>query len=48
MKLSLNPNAPDRRLLDESRRTRAMTWIMAIMVFLTVLAGALRNPPGRA
>ncbi|MDQ0248518.1 cell division transport system permease protein [Sphingomonas kyeonggiensis] len=41
MKLSLNPNAPDRRLLDESRRTRAMTWIMAIMVFLTVLAGAL-------
>jgi cell division transport system permease protein len=41
VKLSLNPNAPDRRLLDESRRTRAMTWIMAIMVFLTVLAGAL-------
>ncbi len=41
MKLRLNPNAPDRRLLDESRRTRAMTWIMAIMVFLTVLAGAL-------
>ncbi len=41
MKLSLTPNAPDRRLLDESRRTRAMTWIMAIMLFLTVLAGAL-------
>jgi cell division transport system permease protein len=41
MKFSLNPNAPDRRLLDESRRTRAMTWIMAIMLFLTVLAGAL-------
>ena len=41
MKLNLNPNAPDRRLLDESRRTRAMTWIMAIMLFLTVLAGAL-------
>lgn len=41
MRLSLNPNAPDRRLLDESRRTRAMTWIMAIMLFLTVLAGAL-------
>jgi cell division transport system ATP-binding protein len=41
MKLSLNPNAPDRRLLDEGRRTRAMTWIMAIMLFLTVLAGAL-------
>ncbi|MET0309707.1 MAG: FtsX-like permease family protein [Sphingomonas sp.] len=41
MRLQLNPNAADRRLLDESRRTRAMTWIMAIMVFLTVLAGAL-------
>lgn len=41
MKLSLNPNAADRRLLDESRRTRAMSWIMAIMLFLTVLAGAL-------
>jgi cell division transport system permease protein len=33
--------ASDARLLDESRRTRAMTWIMAIMLFLTVLAGAL-------
>jgi cell division transport system permease protein len=41
VKFSLNPNAPDRRLLDEGRRTRAMTWIMAIMLFLTVLAGAL-------
>ena len=41
MRFSLNPNAPDKRLLDESRRTRAMTWIMAIMLFLTVLAGAL-------
>jgi cell division transport system permease protein len=41
MNFRLNPNAADRRLLDESRRTRAMTWIMAIMVFLTVLAGAL-------
>ncbi len=41
MKFSLNPNAPDRRLLDEGRRTRAMTWIMAIMLFLTVLSGAL-------
>jgi len=41
MRLQLNPNAADRRLLDESRRTRAMSWIMAIMVFLTVLAGAL-------
>ena len=41
MKLSFNPGAPASRLLDESRRTRAMTWIMAIMLFLTVLAGAL-------
>lgn len=41
MKFSLNPNAPDRRLLDEGRRTRAMTWIMSVMLFLTVLAGSL-------
>jgi len=41
MILSLNPAAADRRLLDEGRRTRLMTWIMAIMLFLTVLAGAL-------
>ncbi|MCX8477699.1 MAG: permease [Sphingomonas sp.] len=41
MILSLDPNSPERRLLDEGRRTRAMTWIMAIMLFLTVLAGAL-------
>jgi cell division transport system permease protein len=41
VKFSLNPNAPDRRLLDEGRRTRAMTWIMSVMLFLTVLAGSL-------
>jgi cell division transport system permease protein len=41
MRFSLNPNAPDRRLLDEGRRTRAMTWIMSVMLFLTVLAGSL-------
>ncbi len=41
MSLSFRPSAHDRRLLDDSRRTRAMTWIMAIMLFLTVLAGAL-------
>lgn len=41
MRLRLNPNAADRRLLDEGRRTRTMLWIMAIMLFLTVLAGAL-------
>lgn len=29
-----------RRLLDESRRTRAMIWVMAIMVFLSALASA--------
>ncbi|WP_033922619.1 cell division protein FtsX [Sphingomonas sp. 37zxx] len=33
--------APDRRLLDDGRATRAMRWIMAIMLFLTVLAAAL-------
>lgn len=41
MILSLHPSAPERRLLDEGTPTRAMTWIMAIMLFLTVLAGAL-------
>lgn len=41
MILGLHPNAPERRLLDEGTPTRAMTWIMAIMLFLTVLAGAL-------
>lgn len=35
------PGARDRRLLDQGRSTRVMTWIMAIMLFLTVLAGAL-------
>lgn len=30
----------DRRLLDAGRQTRAMVWIMAIMLFLTVLTGA--------
>ncbi len=41
MSVKLIASAADRRLLDESRGTRAMTWIMAIMLFLTVLAGAL-------
>ncbi|MGL4314545.1 MAG: cell division protein FtsX [Sphingomonas sp.] len=41
MKLRLITPAADRRLLDDGRRTRAMTWIMAIMLFLTVLAAAL-------
>jgi cell division transport system permease protein len=41
MRFNLNPTTPEKRLLDESRQTRAMVWIMAIMVFLTVLAGAL-------
>ncbi|MBB5711231.1 cell division protein FtsX [Sphingomonas xinjiangensis] len=35
------PAARNRSLLDTGRRARVMTWIMAIMVFLTVLAGAL-------
>ncbi len=32
---------PERRLLHESRRTRGMRWVMAIMPFLTVPAAAL-------
>lgn len=35
------PRRPQHRWLDEGRRTRAMMWVMAIMLFLTVLAGAL-------
>ncbi|MEN2787759.1 cell division protein FtsX [Sphingomonas qilianensis] len=41
MAVQLIPSAADRRLLDESRGPRTMMWIMAIMLFLTVLAGAL-------
>ena len=33
--------AADRRILDERGGTHAMTWIMAIMLFLTVLAAAM-------
>jgi cell division transport system permease protein len=32
---------PERRLLDSGRTTRTMRWVMAIMLFLTVLAAAL-------
>jgi cell division transport system permease protein len=35
------PSRAYRRLLDESRRTRTMVWIMGVMVFLTALAAAL-------
>ena len=42
-----NPTAT-RRLLDEGRQTRAMAWIMAIMLFLTVLAAALGLAMSRA
>ncbi len=41
MILGFQPPASERRLLDDGQPTRAMTWIMAIMLFLTVLAGAL-------
>ena len=41
MSVRLITAAADRRLLDERRGTRAMLWIMAIMLFLTVLAAAL-------
>ncbi|MEG3163706.1 permease [Sphingomonas sp. PB2P19] len=35
------PRASDRRVLDEVGGLRAMTWVMAIMLFLTMLAAAL-------
>ncbi|MDO7841386.1 cell division protein FtsX [Sphingomonas immobilis] len=41
MSVRLVTAAADRRLLDEKGGARAMTWIMAIMLFLTVLAAAL-------
>lgn len=41
MSVKVIASAADRRLLDERQSTRAMTWIMAIMLFLTVLAAAL-------
>ena len=41
MSVRLIASAADRRLLDEGLGTRAMTWIMAIMLCLTVLAAAL-------
>lgn len=41
MSVALIASTADRRLLDESHSTRVMTWIMAIMLFLTVLAAAL-------
>ena len=42
-------NRADRRVLDEAGGFRAMTGVMAIMLFLTVLAAALAvNLPVRA
>jgi cell division transport system permease protein len=35
-----SPRAAARRLLDDGRRGRAMSWVMAVMLFLTVLAAA--------
>lgn len=40
--------ANERRWLDDARAMRAMRWIMAIMLFLTVLAGALGLSTWRA
>lgn len=40
MSVDVIAGAADRRILDERGGTRAMTWIMAIMLFLTVLAAA--------
>lgn len=41
MNLGIRRKAPERELLDDHRRGRAMTWVMAIMLFLTVIAAAL-------
>jgi len=41
MSMNVIATAADRRVLDEGRGTRVMTWIMAIMLFLTVLSVAL-------
>lgn len=40
MSVDMIAGAADRRILDERSGTRAMTWIMGIMLFLTVLAAA--------
>ncbi len=40
MNLPFAPNAPHRRLLPEGRAAGPMPWVIAIMVFLTVLAAA--------
>lgn len=40
MRLPFLTPAPERRLLDESKRAKSMLWVMAIMVFLTALAAA--------
>lgn len=48
MRLGLGSATGERRLLDEGRRTRAMLWVMAVMLFLTVLAAALGLGMGHA
>lgn len=48
MRLGLGSAPGERRLLDEGRRTRAMLWVMAVMLFLTVLAAALGLGMGHA
>lgn len=39
--MSTVSSAAARRLLDESRKTRVMRWVMGVMIYLTILAGAL-------
>src|SRR3546814_9636932 len=41
MKLGILTRPADRRVLDDDRPTRAMRWILAVMLLLTVLAAAL-------
>jgi len=41
MSIATTSGSAARRLLDDGRRARAMRWVMAVMLFLTVLACAL-------
>ena len=40
MRLPLTIAAHDRKLIPDGRFTGAMPWVMAIMIFLTLLAAA--------
>lgn len=44
----MSARTSERRVLDEAQGVRAMTWVMGIMLFLTVLAAALGLGAGHA